>query len=249
MPWVRIDDQFPEHPKVAAAGPLAMAMQVAGLCYCNRKLTDGYIPRGIARTLLDWQFVLDDKVYEVAVTCGFSGDDVSCDTVIELLLEADMWRPVPGGYEIVNYLEYQPSRADVEKERAAARDRMSKRRSGGTSGDVRANDERSSSSPNPKPNPKNSSSSSDIVQQGDGEPVDDERVEEVLQAIADLQTSRAKDVSTPKAYRAKCLRNARLEHAAEVRRLLAVYEAPASLLAAAVAFGETRNLGMYRRPA
>lgn len=157
MAWVRIDDQFPEHPKVAQAGPLAMAMQVAGLCYCNRKLTDGFVPRSIARRLLDFEVIdADGKIHTIGVTSGMSGEDISPEWVIGLLLDAGMWEKVSGGYLIHDYHDYQPSKDDVEADREAARDRMrnlrankrvNKKRS---SDDVRANNERSSSTPVPE---------------------------------------------------------------------------------------------------
>ena len=53
MAWVRLDENFAQHPKVVKAGPLGMAMHVAALCYCNQHLTDGVVPKQIARTLLD----------------------------------------------------------------------------------------------------------------------------------------------------------------------------------------------------
>jgi hypothetical protein len=52
--WVKLDDQFCDHPKLSAAGPLGIAMQVAALCYCNRFLTDGFVPKFAARKLLDF---------------------------------------------------------------------------------------------------------------------------------------------------------------------------------------------------
>ncbi len=62
MPWVRIDEKFARHPKVMRAGPLGIAMQVSALCYCNEHLTDGFVPRAVARTLLDWEVHADDRV-------------------------------------------------------------------------------------------------------------------------------------------------------------------------------------------
>src|SRR3990167_2964612 len=44
MAWVRLDEEFPDHPKIVSAGPLAAWLYVAGLCYCNRLLTNGFIP-------------------------------------------------------------------------------------------------------------------------------------------------------------------------------------------------------------
>lgn len=45
MAWVLLDDNFPNHPKAVAAGPVASYLFVCGLCYCRRFHTDGLIPR------------------------------------------------------------------------------------------------------------------------------------------------------------------------------------------------------------
>jgi hypothetical protein len=100
MPWVRIDEEFPDHPKVVGAGPLGIAMQVAGLCYCNRHLTDGFVPRSAARRLID-----------------LDGLGVSPDDVIATLLGVGMWSRVDGGYQIHDYDHYQPTRDQVLAER------------------------------------------------------------------------------------------------------------------------------------
>jgi hypothetical protein len=100
MPWVRIDEEFPDHPKVVGAGPLGIAMQVAALCYCNRHLTDGFVPRSTARRLID-----------------LDGLGVKPDDVIAALLAVGMWVRVDGGYQIHNYDHYQPTREQVLAER------------------------------------------------------------------------------------------------------------------------------------
>jgi hypothetical protein len=46
MAWVYLDDQFPDHPKVVAAGDAAAWMFVCGLAYCKRYATGGRIPKG-----------------------------------------------------------------------------------------------------------------------------------------------------------------------------------------------------------
>lgn len=51
---VWLDDEFPEHPKVEALDDdLARWLYVAGLCYANRNLTGGRIPKGAALRLTD----------------------------------------------------------------------------------------------------------------------------------------------------------------------------------------------------
>lgn len=106
MAWVRIDDQFPEHPKIEEVGPLGMAMQVAALCYANRYLTDGKLPsRTVAKFMPTVSF--DPE----------TGDPVTWRDIASLLVEAGIWDEVEGGYQIHDYHEYQPSKAEVEETR------------------------------------------------------------------------------------------------------------------------------------
>jgi len=100
--WVKIDDNFADHPKIASAGPLGMALQVAALCYCNRYLTDGFIPRAMAPRLVYFE--------------GFAEPH----DVITRLIEVGIWIEVEGGYRIHDYLEYQPSKADIEATASSA---------------------------------------------------------------------------------------------------------------------------------
>ena len=125
MVWVRLDDHFDQNPKVASVGPLGIALWTVGLAYCNRNLTDGFIPWVTARSLLSWEY-LDPptaeghrRIQRIGITSGMAGDDVGSDTVICLLLEAGLWEEVAGGYRIHDYSEFQPTRAEVEAEKAA----------------------------------------------------------------------------------------------------------------------------------
>lgn len=119
MPWVKLDDQFPDHPKVVEVGALGLALQVAALCWCARGLTDGHLPRRAARKLID-----TDEY------------GIPLDTVIDELVTAGLWHtpghtcpscpnPSAGSYYVHDYLELQPSREqherDVEQRRAAGR--------------------------------------------------------------------------------------------------------------------------------
>lgn len=117
MPWVRIDDHFDQNQKIAAAGPLGMALWTAGLAYCNRQLTDGFIPRAIARTLLDFEVDYDGRRYQLSVTSGIVGRDVDAEFCIGLLLENGLWDEVDGGYLVHDYADFQPTREQVIAER------------------------------------------------------------------------------------------------------------------------------------
>src|SRR3990167_5873482 len=123
MPWVKIDDHFNEHPKLALVGPLGWGIWLAGLAYCNRNLTDGFIPRSIAHTFSDFELVeADDRLTRISRSCGHVGDDITGEWVAAILVEAGIWEEVPGGYRIHDYADYQPTKAQVlaEREQKAA---------------------------------------------------------------------------------------------------------------------------------
>lgn len=106
MTWVKLDDHFPDHPKLQALGDdydAGLSLEVRGLCYCAANLTDGFIPLR-----------------------KFSNEQ----TTIDRLVAVGLWEPVDGGYRVHDYLEYNPSRAKVEAERATTRDRVSRWRNG-----------------------------------------------------------------------------------------------------------------------
>lgn len=104
MPWVKIDEDFSDHPKIVAAGPLAMAMQVAAMCYCNKYLTDGYIPaRQVPRLI------------------SLDGLPVTVEQVVKQLLDHRLWEVADGGYVIHDYADFQPSRDEALAEREAKR--------------------------------------------------------------------------------------------------------------------------------
>ena len=51
MPWVKLDDGFTDHPKIASLSDSAFRTFVTALCYCNKNLTDGFVPALIARQI------------------------------------------------------------------------------------------------------------------------------------------------------------------------------------------------------
>jgi hypothetical protein len=120
MAWIKIDDMFARHPKTVMAGPLGMAMHIAGLCYCSQYLTDGFIPNGVTNTLLDWQGIAFVSVPMPGEKPLFgSGDDVEAYMIVAALLDAGLWEDAEGGYQIHDYLDYNPSREQVLAQRAA----------------------------------------------------------------------------------------------------------------------------------
>jgi hypothetical protein len=172
MAWVRIDDQFTDHPKAAHAGPLGIAMQVAGLCYCNRYLTDGFIPLAIAPRLLDFTGIAEGEPHDVD-TKQVNGYAMEWMYVVERLEKAGMWEVVDGGWLIHDYLEYNPSREEMQAKRAEVSEKRAEAgrrgaaarwQNGKTDGKTDGNriaksskpmaNEWQNDGPNPNPNPK-----------------------------------------------------------------------------------------------
>jgi len=123
MPWIKLDDQYADHPKIVAAGPLAAWLHTCALCYAGRYLTDGFIPERQVRKLAD----VDDA-----------------EDLAQRLVEVGLWEIAEGGYLIHDYLEYNPSAESVQADREEARERMrAARESSGKFGkrseEVRAN--------------------------------------------------------------------------------------------------------------
>lgn len=139
MTWVRLDDQFADNPKLERAGPMAGWLHVSALCYCARHLTDGLIPWEKAARLVSnpgkpLKALIQENVWHK--------EDHDCPTC----------PPCPHHHYLIHdYLDYQPSRAQVEKEREAARERMAKARRNKqrSSPEHPPNDEGTSDNPDP----------------------------------------------------------------------------------------------------
>src|SRR5262252_3907697 len=152
MAWVRLDDEFDEHPKIARLGPFGAWLQIQALCYCNRNLTDGFLPaataRGLVAKLAAWE---DDagRIWKPSLTCGMQGLDADEFDWVALLVQARVWVVVPGGYQLHDFDQYQPTKAEVFAERERSRTRQAKRRHGGSHGVTPAESRRNSVGPVP----------------------------------------------------------------------------------------------------
>jgi len=126
MGWVRVSDDFYDNPKFTDITPLSVALWIVGLAYCNRNLTDGYVPKSVAPRLCDF----DGLSYTIAEGEMFSiGEDDCAPRAINDLVKAGLWHtdghdcpecPQPGRrrYYVHDYLVYQPSAADIRVQQA-----------------------------------------------------------------------------------------------------------------------------------
>lgn len=130
--WVKLDDNFADHPKVVGLSDRAFRTYIRVLCYVSRHLTDGLVPPGMETT--------------------FGRRD------LDELHAAGLLDATAGAYSVHGYLDYNPSREKVTAEREAARRRKDRRTDssssdepspnvGGSSGEVRANVGKGSASP------------------------------------------------------------------------------------------------------
>lgn len=131
MAWVRLSDDFYDHPKFDKAGVLGIALFAAGLAWANRNLTDGFIPRKKALGLLDFEDVVEAvrNADRNAVTNVTDNDALTlcvARNAVQALVDAGLWHVEEGGYRIHDYLEYQGSREQIEASRQsnAARQKL-----------------------------------------------------------------------------------------------------------------------------
>ena len=104
MPWFRVDDNLDQHPKADAAGNKALGLWVRAGSYSARLLTEGFIPKA-----------------QVARLGGSPADAAR-------LVEAGLWEAAPGGYRFHEWEERQPTKVQVEADRAAAAERQRRAR-------------------------------------------------------------------------------------------------------------------------
>lgn len=110
--WVKIDDAFHRHPKTRAAGKDGRALFIAGLCWSAAHLTDGHI----ART--DLPLIAAEA-------------EVRPGPTARRLVEVGLWHVTPDGWEVHDYLDFNPSGDEV-------RERKRKRAEAGRKGGKRS---------------------------------------------------------------------------------------------------------------
>lgn len=106
MTWTKLDDGFWSNPKVLAAGNAAAGAYARMLAYCGDHNLDGKV---------------DDPGAKLIANAG----------QLRKLEEVGLVERQENGWLIPGYLEFNPSKEQVEKDRARSRERMRKLRANG----------------------------------------------------------------------------------------------------------------------
>ena len=125
--WVKLSQDFPQHPKTVSVSIPARWLFVEMLCYCSRFLTDGEIPAEAAKAIA-MPIVIEttlpkelpeamrkamlEAMREAMLDFGTLANDL-----INELISNDPTKPsltkTETGFKITDYLEYQTSKSDI----------------------------------------------------------------------------------------------------------------------------------------
>lgn len=106
MPYLNMDDNFADHPKVDGLSDGAFRLHVSAMCYAAKHKTDGAIPpERIPRLMPRFK-----------------------QTYVTELIKAGLWVQHDDGQRIHDYLDWNKSRAWWEKEKKEGAERQRKSR-------------------------------------------------------------------------------------------------------------------------
>lgn len=120
MVWARFDDMFPWSRKVRRLSDAAFRLHVTGIVACARDLTDGVVKPDDLDEFPSMRGI-EKRLAELIAAGQWHPGGHGCQGCAQ---------PPIGAWIIHDYLDYNPSKADVETERAAARERQRRRRMG-----------------------------------------------------------------------------------------------------------------------
>lgn len=135
MSWVRTDDGEAHDPKMLAVSLGAYGLNHAAKGYASRHMTDGFIPRQALPALHP------SSPRNLVMRCA------------QELVKAGLWEQREDGWQIQDYLQFNPPRAQVLEQRAAAHEdkvragRIGGRRSGEVRGSKTQADAKQAASP------------------------------------------------------------------------------------------------------
>lgn len=191
MGWAKLTDTRADNPKLMAAGFAARGLDEAAICWVAGHETDGIIPK-------------------TAVAMLAAGHGANWKPLVKKLVDVGRWIPKtsegakePDAWEIHDYLEYNPTKAQREAERERKRAaghlggiRSGESRRGGTEAEAEAETKQPASEPAnsrpvpSRPDPDISKSSSHLkpLAAQVGEEDDDPKTAELGAQIAEICT-------------------------------------------------------------
>lgn len=127
MTWSKFDDAAPKSPKAVVAGNDAWSLWAAAIMYCNRHLTDGYVTlAALASDCLPCPIppAKAKKLAEQLCAVRARPDG------------AGLFERADGGlYKVHDFLDWNPSKVEVEAKRKVDRDRKRNRPGGAPDSD------------------------------------------------------------------------------------------------------------------
>lgn len=221
MAWVKLDDNYRNHPKLVKAGPEAVALDVAAMCYSAAYLTDGFVPESAVPSLFPLR---------------------NTQRAVDALVTSRRWHRDADnhGYWIHDYLDYNPAAEKVLAEREKEREKKKRQRRNpdGTFGDVpppvptghngghppglpEGIPPHVPSVPSSSRPPVDSSVSSSSSVEPDGVPDEEEDAWASIVANRKLARRKATDVvNSPRRWLAEVVEDVRNEHGQRVKALV-----------------------------
>jgi hypothetical protein len=102
MTWAKVDDGFWCHPKVVGLPLEAIGVWALALSWCSKNLTDGAIPRRLVKAM-EWP-----------------------ETAVDELVAEGLWEETDRGWLVHDYLDFNPSKSDVDAAKDSQRKRTAK---------------------------------------------------------------------------------------------------------------------------
>ena len=115
MTWAKLDDRVADHLKIRRAGTDAAVLYLAAITWSARHTTDGKVPKDL----------LGDVWRPLA-------ESFDATKAARRLVDVGLWHDRGDHFEIHDFLEYNPSKADLEAKREKEREKKRRQRAKGS---------------------------------------------------------------------------------------------------------------------
>lgn len=126
MAWAKLDDAMCFHEKVVEAGNAAVGVWARLISWSAQHLTDGVVPEHVAKLVAGESRGALRALEQAGLVRRQPGDPRASERANTTLRRSQSNARSPGVYVIHDYLDYNPSRAEVEGKREKERVRKGK---------------------------------------------------------------------------------------------------------------------------